>query len=359
VLTIDPARRLATSLGLDTLGNTEARVGDDRLATAGVAARGELWAMMLDTKRTWDDLVRRFAADEAQARRIFANHYYQQISSALAGTQEFMAMEKLYELHESGRYDLVVLDTPPTRHALDFLDAPKAMLGFLDERVLRFFTASTRVAGRFGLGILKGPGAVVTSVLERLTGVQVLRDISEFVEAFSGMYGGFRDRAARVDAFLRGDGTTFVLVTAPNPLTVDEAVFFHRKLGDHGLPFGGFVVNRVHDDALAASGAKAAWARLRRDPASILDLAGAPASGRRASSLGARIVETFDRFQELAAMDAAELARLRERCPGDHFWKTVPAFDLDVHDLGALARVNASLFEAASPRAPRVRPSRS
>jgi anion-transporting ArsA/GET3 family ATPase len=357
VLTIDPARRLATSLGLEALGNVESRVGDDRLAAAGVdLGTGELWAMMLDTKRTWDDLVLRFAADEAQARRIFANRYYQQISSALAGTQEFMAMEKLYELHESGRYDLLVLDTPPTRHALEFLDAPKAMLGFLDEGVLRFFTVPTRMAGRFGLGILRGSGAFVMGMLERLTGVQVLHDISGFVSAFSGMYGGFRDRASRVETFLREEGTAFVLVTSPNPLTVDEAIYFHRKLLEYRLPFGGFIVNRVHADALSGHGAKSAWMRLRREPAAILRHAGAPGAQKHAS-LAARLVASIDRLQALAAIDAAEVERRQEQCRGPHFMRSVPAFDLDVHDLGALARVNPHLFGGDAPRrAPRRTP---
>src|SRR5437879_231442 len=139
VLTIDPAKRLANSMGLKALGNQETRISKERLESAGVKGDGELWAMMLETKRTWAELVTKFAPDAAAKERILANHYYQQISSALAGSQEFMAMEKLFELSESGKYDLLVLDTPPTRHALDFLDAPKKMMGFMDESVLKLF----------------------------------------------------------------------------------------------------------------------------------------------------------------------------------------------------------------------------
>jgi anion-transporting ArsA/GET3 family ATPase len=342
VLTIDPARRLASAMGLTALSNTESRIATDRLEAAGVKhPTGELWAMMLDTKRTWDDLVMRFALNPEQARRILANHYYQQISSALAGSQEFMAMEKLYELHESGKYDVLVLDTPPTRHALDFLDAPKKMMGFMDEGVLKLFLTPSRMAGKLGFGFLKSSSAMMFKLLERITGFEVLRDISDFIESFGGMHAGFRDRAGQVDKFLRAGGSSFVLVTSPNPLTMEEAEFFFRKLAEYRMPFGGFIVNRVNADALAEDGAKDHWLRMRGHPAEIfqaLSLPGTPA-------LAERMADNFDRVQALSEMDAAEVARLKNICAGPHFWRTVPAFELDVHDLSALARVNTYLFE--------------
>jgi anion-transporting ArsA/GET3 family ATPase len=332
VLTIDPARRLANALGLTELGNSESRV---------VTERGELWAMMLDAKRAWDDLVIRLAPTAEQAARIFANHYYQQVSTALAGSQEFMAMEKLYELHESRKYDVLVLDTPPTRHALDFLDAPKKMMGFMDEGVLKLFMAPSRVAGRFGIGVLKSSSALMFKVLERVTGFEVMRDISGFINSFSGLHAGFSDRAAKVDQLLKAGDCSFVLVTSPNPSTVDEAQFFFRKLGEHRMPFGGFIVNRVHANPLEDTGARAEWERLRLEPAGILTalgLTGTPA-------LAGAVAQTFDREQVLADADAIEITRLMTSCPGPHFWRMVPAFDLDVHDLSALARVNTYLFE--------------
>jgi anion-transporting ArsA/GET3 family ATPase len=349
VLTIDPAKRLANAMGLTALGNTESRVAEDRLEGAGMhVTTGQLWAMMLDTKRTWDDLVARFALDEAQARRILANRYYQQISSALAGSQEFMAMEKLYELHESGKYDLLVLDTPPTRHALDFLDAPKKMMGFMDEGVLKLFATPTRL----GFGILRNSSAWLFKMLERVTGFEVLRDISDFVGSFSGMHAGFGERAKRVEDLLRGGGSAFVLVTSPNPLTIEEAIFFFAKLAEYRMPFGGFVVNRVHADALVDNEAKEVWRRMREDPAEILGRLGATGATASTTStvstlsqgLAERMAENFDRFQTLAETDAAEVGRLRRACPGTHFWRTVPAFDLDIHDLSGLARVNRYLF---------------
>jgi anion-transporting ArsA/GET3 family ATPase len=341
VLTIDPARRLANALGVEALGNAESRIGDDRFDLAGVPRPGgQLWAMMLDTKRTWDDLVIRFAPNLAQANRILANHYYQQISSALAGSQEFMAMEKLYELHESGKYDLLVLDTPPTRHALDFLDAPQKMMGFMDEGVLKFFLTPTRLAGRLGFGFLKGSSAMMFKVLERMTGFEVLRDISDFINSFSGMHEGFRDRAGRVQEFLRAGGSSFVLVTSPHPLTVEEARFFFGKLGEYRMPFGGFVVNQVHADALVEEGAAEAWRRLRQDPAEILRTLSVDGS----ASLAERIAENVERFQMLAERDATGVARLQAACPGPYFWRLIPALDLDVSDLGGLARIDTYLF---------------
>lgn len=342
VLTIDPARRLANALGLAALGNTESRIATERLEAAGVRhPTGELWAMMLDAKRTWDDLVTRFALNPEQAKRILANHYYQQISSALAGSQEFMAMEKLYELHESGKYDVLVLDTPPTRHALDFLDASKKMMGFMDEGVLKLFTTPSRAAGKLGFGFLKSSSAMMFKLLEKITGFQVLRDISDFVGNFSGMHAGFSDRARKVEEFLRSAGSSFVLVTSPAPPTVEEAEFFFGKLAEYRMPFGGFIVNRVHTDGLEESGAREEWQRMRAHPAEVfqaLGLTGTP-------SLAERIAENFDRFQTLAEVDAAEITRLEKACQGQHFWRIVPAFELDVHDLSDLVRVNAYLFE--------------
>lgn len=342
VLTIDPARRLANAMGLTALDNTESRIPTDRLEAAGIRhPAGQLWAMMLDAKRTWDDLVRRFARDPEQARRILANHYYQQISSALAGSQEFMAMEKLYELHESGKYDLLVLDTPPTRHALDFLDAPKKMMGFMDEGVLSVFLTPSRIAGKLGLGLFTSSSAMMFTLLQRITGFQVLRDISDFVGSFGGMHAGFRDRAGKVEEFLRAGGSSFVLVTSPASTTAAEAEFLFAKLAEYRMPFGGVIVNRVHADALAETGAGEQWRRMRDHPAEIFRSLGATGT----LALAERIAGNFDRVQTLAEADAAEIARLEKTCRGPHFWRTVPAFELDVHDLSALAHLNTDLFE--------------
>jgi anion-transporting ArsA/GET3 family ATPase len=322
VLTIDPARRLADALGVATLGNVPSRVDDAVFAAAGLPApNGQLWALMLDAKRTWDDLVVRFAQSPAQARRILDNHYYQQISSALAGSQEFMAMEKLFELNDSGGFDLVVVDTPPTRHALDFLDAPKKMMGFVDAKVLEVFLAP----GKMGLGMFRTSGAWMFKALQRITGFEVLRDISDFVANFGGMYAGFGERAARVEALLRSSGSTFLLVTSPDPHTVDEAMYFCAKLAEYRMALGGFVVNRVHPESLNGPGVRDAWEHVK-------------------GSLDPRTVQNFDRLQALAGLDRVQIDRLQTACPGPRFLRAIPAFDRDIHDLAGLARLNGHLF---------------
>src|SRR5436190_5390742 len=244
VLTIDPAKRLANSLGLPELGNEERLVEPERFAEAGLEMRGELWAMMLDAKRTFDDLVERHAPDEETRDRVLQNRIYQEISNAMAGSQEYMAMEKLYELHQEARYDLLVLDTPPTRHALDFIDAPERMSRFIEGRSLQFFLKP----GRLGMRVLGRSGGVLFSALKRITGIDLLQDLSEFFQSFGDMAQGFSERAQRVNQLLSDKRTTFLLVSAPERDPIDEAVFFWRRLKEAKLPFGGVVVNKVHPD---------------------------------------------------------------------------------------------------------------
>ncbi len=223
VLTIDPARRLANALGLAELGNEERRVEVD--------LPGELWAMMLDAKRTFDELIDWHAPDEATRDAVLGNRIYQELSSAVAGSQEYMAMEKLHELHQEGRYDLLVLDTPPTRNALDFLDAPQRLAAFIDSRALSFFLAPSRL----GLKVLgRGPG-VVFSVMQRATGIDLLKDLSDFFRSFGGMTEGFRERAVLVNELLADSRTAFVLVTSPRRHALEDAVWFHHRLMEAGL----------------------------------------------------------------------------------------------------------------------------
>ena len=233
VLTIDPARRLANALGLRELGNEERRVD------AGVD--GELWAMMLDAKRTFDELIEWHAPDERTRDAVLSNRIYQELSNALAGSQEYMAMEKLYELSQEGRYDLLVLDTPPTRNALDFLDAPRKLSEFIDSRSLQLLMAP----GLFGLKVLGRGTNVAFSVMKRATGIDLLQDLGEFFRSFGDMTEGFRERAGRVNELLGARSSAFVLVTSPRREAIDEGVYFHRRLKDAGLPFAGVIANRV------------------------------------------------------------------------------------------------------------------
>jgi anion-transporting ArsA/GET3 family ATPase len=340
VLTIDPAKRLANSLGLPELGNEERLIDPERFAVHGVEMKGELWAMMLDAKRTFDDLVERHAPDEETRDRILQNRIYKEISNAMAGSQEYMAMEKLYELHQEARYDLLVLDTPPTRHALDFIDAPERMTRFVEGRSLQFFLKP----GRLGMRVVGRSGGMLFSVLKRVTGIDLLQDLSEFFQSFGDMAQGFSERAQRVKELLGQRGTTFVLVTAPEREAIDEGVFFWRRLKEARLPFGGVVVNKVHRDFVAADGASGGEGPVRDGLTGELRQLLGDGNG-----LAARVAENFDRYQALAARDRENMAhltaRLREDCV-----LYVPYFDEDVHDVRGLAQVNAYLFGSAGER---------
>ena len=310
VLTIDPAKRLANSLGLEQLGNEPRRV-------RGVAGDGELWAMMLDPKRTFDELVESYAPDERTRDAVLTNRIYKELSSAVSGSQEYMAMEKLYELYARADYDLLVLDTPPTRNALDFLDAPERLSRFIESPSLRFFMSG----GRTGLKLVSRGSGLLFAVLQRVTGIDLLRDLSDFFASFGSMSAGFRARADRVVELLGSDVTTFVLVTSPRRDAIDEAIYFHRRLRERAMPFGGAVVNRFHD------------VRGREG-----DLE--PALG---SELAAKVVANFADYRALAARDRANLKRLTDEL-GDAALVVVPELDGDVHDLDGLGALAKHLF---------------
>jgi anion-transporting ArsA/GET3 family ATPase len=320
VLTIDPAKRLANSLGLPELGNEERMVDPARFAEAGLEMRGELWAMMLDAKRTWDEVIERHASDQKTRDAVFSNRIYQELSNAVAGSTEYMAIEKLYELHHEGRYDLLVLDTPPSRNALDFLDAPERLARFVDSRSLQFFLRP----GRLGLKVFGRGGGLLFSMLKRVTGIDLLRDLSEFFQSFGDMASGIGERAERVGQLLGARETTFVLVTSPQRDAIDEAVFFRRRLRESRLPFGAAVVNRVNEGAAGED--------VEDDLAALL--------GER---LGRKVARNFDDSRRLAEHDAGQIARLGRELRGEPLI-TVPLLDDDVHDLEGLAAIDEYLF---------------
>ena len=339
VLTIDPAKRLANSLGLPELGNEERMIDPERFAAHGIEMKGELWAMMLDAKRTFDDLVERHAPDEQTRDRILENRIYKEISNAMAGSQEYMAMEKLYELHQEARYDLLVLDTPPTRHALDFIDAPERMARFIEGRSLQFFLKP----GRLGMKVVGRSGGLLFSALKRITGIDLLQDLSEFFQSFGDMAQGFSERAQRVKELLGQRGTTFVLVTAPEREAIDEGVFFWRRLKEARLPFGGVVVNKVHRDFVGE------LLPDDQDGAVPHSLGDELERLLGDQDLADRVRENFERYQALAARDRENMARLVERLEEDCVVH-VPYFDEDVHDVAGLAQVNSYLFGSAAER---------
>ncbi|HYF26738.1 MAG TPA: ArsA-related P-loop ATPase [Baekduia sp.] len=330
VVTIDPAKRLAQSLGLDTLGNEPALVAAERFEGHGLEVTGELWAMMLDAKRTFDELIERLAPDERTRDEILDNRIYQELSGAVAGSQEFTAVAKLHELSTSGRFDAIVLDTPPSRNALDFLDAPDRLTSFFEGRALRLFIAPSGIAAR-----VMGRGtSVVFSILKRVTGVDLLEDLSVFFRALSGVIEGFRERTAGVKALLADPATTFLIVASPEREPVEEAIFFRGKLDEAGMPFGGLIVNRVH--MLAPDEEEPGVAELAEQ------LGGD-------DKLAAKVVRTLQDFRTLAERDAAAIARLKGEI-GDEDPVLVPHLDGDVHDVDGLVAVHKHLFATDEER---------
>ena len=311
VLTIDPARRLANSLGLPELGNEERRIELD--------APGELWAMMLDAKTTFDEIVEKHAPDASTRDAVLSNRIYKELSTAVAGSQEYMAMEKLHELHEEGRYDLLVLDTPPSRNALDFLDAPDRLSRFIDSRSLQFFLAPSRT----GLKIFSRGTGMLFSVLKRITGVDLLQDLSDFFASFGEMAAGFRDRAKAVKKLLADDRTTFLLVTSPAHEAVEEAKFFRDKLEESDMPFGAVIVNRMHVEEPG------------EDESDLAESLGPELAGK--------VRANFADFHALAMRDRQNVEQLTGDV-GERPLIVVPYLDEDVHDLEGIEAINDHLF---------------
>ncbi|WP_455353774.1 ArsA family ATPase [Streptomyces sp. SYSU K217416] len=270
VLTIDPARRLAQSMGIDSLDNVPRRVkGID--GDAEGAGGGELHAMMLDMKRTFDEIVEAHA-DGERARAILENPFYQSLSAGFAGTQEYMAMEKLGQLRARDEWDLIVVDTPPSRSALDFLDAPKRLGSFLDGKFIRVLMAPAKAGGRAGMKFLNVGMSMMTGTLGKLLGGQLLRDVQTFVSAMDTMFGGFRTRADATYRLLQAPGTAFLVVAAPEPDALREAAYFVERLAAEDMPLAGLVLNRVHGSGAAQLSAERALAAAENlDESRIVD----------------------------------------------------------------------------------------
>lgn len=340
VLTIDPAQRLADALGVVALGNQPEPLPRDMLTAMGVPEHGSMYAVMLDMKRTFDDLVERFSETPAARDRILGNPIYQHLSDALAGSVEYSAMEKVFELHESGQYDLIVVDTPPAQHALDFLEAPARLLDFLDSRLVALLIHPAFAAGRFGFRLFQRSTHRVLQLLEQVTGLGFLEDISEFLLAFEGMADGFRERARGVRALILGPTSAFVLVTAPGGESVRQAGRFLDRLEEHDVPLAGALVNRIRlwpgpkapsSDSVPTPGDIASLAIALRDSEGLEYPAELAA---RAAADGAT------RYADLVRRDAESTDTLRERIESQNlFWGRIPEFDTDVHSLANLGRV--------------------
>ncbi len=332
VITIDPAKRLANALGMEELGNEPRLVDPAVFAAEGLEVKGELWAMMLDAKATFDGLIERLAPDARTRDEILANRIYHELSGAVAGSQEFTAIARLYDLHREGGFDVLVLDTPPSRNALDFLDAPDRLTAFFQGRALKLFLAPTGIAAKV---VGRGTG-VVFAVMKRVTGVDLLSDLSVFFRSLGGVVDGFAERAAGVKALLADPATTFIIVTSPQKEPVEEAIFFRGKLREAGMPLGGLVVNRVEPGVGEPE---------PLHPSAVAEEL-APVLG---AALAAKVARTVADAQVLAARDVAAIARLRaeldEREP-----ILVPLMDADVHDIAGLVAVQRHLFAPAADR---------
>jgi anion-transporting ArsA/GET3 family ATPase len=336
VITIDPARRLADTLGLT--GTHDHEVDRTLWDPEGVAPEsGRLTALMLDTSETFDGLVARYAKSDEQRERILANRFYRNLAGALSGTQEYMAMERLHELHETRDFDLIVVDTPPTRHALDFLDAPQRLIRLLDNRVFRVMMAPARGAMRIATAALH---AFVRQV-GRVIGTGVVDDIISFFRAFDGMEEGFRARADAVRTLLAEDSTAFVLVTSPRRDSIEEAVYFAEQIATHGLTIDGLVANRVHPAFANAADA----VRLRDRATALRASAGAAEpTDPDADAARRRLADRYDTLADLADLAARERAVLAEVAA--HMGTAavyVPFLTHDVHDLRALHEVGRHL----------------
>ena len=340
VLTIDPARRLANSLGIDAIGSTRQQIELERFRQLGLEPKGELWAMMLDMKEAFDHLVKRHAPDKETQQEILNNRFYHYFSTSLAGTQEYAASERLYELHEDGDFDLIVLDTPPTTHALDFLEAPRRLADAVESKALQWLYKPGILSGSPARGILSVGSSYVTRTLGKFTGTELLEELRVFLQIFSSMFEGFENRARIVEELLYGEPTGFTVVTAPDTLSTEEAIFFYDKLGDDALNVDGFVVNKVHprwvDSTQIDDGIDDSVAELddHLDMPSI-----------DADSISERLVENAEQFQLRADQDTSSIETMADELPADLPILRVPYFNRDIHSLSGLDKARREIFD--------------
>jgi len=352
VITIDPARRLATSLGLKAVGREPREIPRELLEAGGIRAGGTLAAVMLDQKGAWDALVERNAPSPEVRDRVLANAFYQSLSQTFAGSHEYMAIEELSRLHEDGRYDLIVVDTPPTKHALDFLEAPQRLADFLDRGVIRWFVRPYLLATSTSMRVMNRTLSFVLRRLEDATGVSALITISEFFGAMSGMFEGFHGRVERAYGILRGRATAFLLVTSPDEQMLGEAEFLSGKMAELRMPLRGVIFNRTHSECplprgLAGFGegrdaAGDEFAAMR----GIVERALA-ARGDAVDPQGVQaLVENFLYYQTIARGEGLRMEAFTRGLRRGVPTARVPDFSEDVHDIRGLTAMHPYLFGA-------------
>ncbi|HSS11262.1 MAG TPA: ArsA-related P-loop ATPase [Acidimicrobiales bacterium] len=338
VLTVDPAKRLADALGIERLGNVESAVSSDLFLNAGWAEpRGELWAAMLDTKQSWDDLVWRHAPDRDTAARILDNPLYQNISSRFVQSHEYIAMERLYELHSEGNYDLIIVDTPPTRNALDFIEAPERMADFFSSRLLRLLIVPYRSR------VVNLASRPFYQIADRILGSQFLQDIAEFFILFQTMYAGFVERAKAVERLLQDWRTTFVVVSTLEAAPVHEAEFFIEALAGKGFHLGALVLNKILPSYFLDEGAAARAEWLSSHTGVVAEKAAAATGEDReqVERVLGEVAESFRNFEVVAQREAKQRSEL---AAVPDVVATVPYFETDIYDLAGLLRLGETLW---------------
>ena len=346
VLTIDPARRLADSLGVGPIGNTPCDVAPESLESLGPDRVGSLTAMMLDQKGSWDELVSRHAPSDEVRDKILENTFYRQLSESFAGSQEYMAVEQLGELDACGRYDLIIVDTPPTQHALDFLEAPERLLAFLDKKIVRGFMPGFS-AGWSTLQTMNKTVSFLLKKVEDATGVAALGQVTDFFGTMGELFDGFEVRVARVTALLRARETAFVLVAGPDEQVLGQVEYLASQMAERGMPLKGVVMNRMHallpaieaDERSADAVATAIAPRVR-------DALGAAEGGASADEVSSRLAENLVAWQARARGDVLRTELFRRGLPEGVPLVQVPDLPSDIHDLAGLASLHGFLFSA-------------
>jgi anion-transporting ArsA/GET3 family ATPase len=334
VCTIDPARRLANSLGIGEMSGVEKQVDAERFKAAGTEMTGSLTALMLDMKRSFDEMVERYAPDEEIKQKIFSNNLYKNVSTALAGSQEYIAMQKLADLHQSRRFDLIVLDTPPTRHALDFLEAPAKITEFFSAKIVDFFFKPGSRTGTFGYKLFQRSGSAFLTALEKLTGAQLLADMADFFQHFDQLLAEFSRQGEGLQKLLNSQKVVFLIITGPDPLAVVESTHLFQRLKGMRLRFGGFIVNRVRR-SYGVDLAK------REETVAKLRGAEAPAGLPGGADAYTALVDNFENFLRLSEGDNACVTELGRHAEGRV--KPLPFFDKDVYDVPDLLAINKHL----------------
>lgn len=348
VVTIDPAKRLATALGLEGLGNREVRVDEEHLKRAGLEPRGLLFAMQVDTKRSWDEMVWRHASSEEEAYRILRNRLYQGFSSRFVQSHDYIAMDRLYEIKMKGAYDLIVVDTPPSRNALDFVEAPRRVQEFFGGRLLRLLTAPYRFGGDVGSRVINFATRPFYRIADQILGSKFLEDIAEFFLSFQSMYDGFVERATAVDRMLHDDQTAFVLVSTLEPAAFREALYFKELLRQRSYPLEAAVLNKVFPGYLADTEAFEAAERLS-DPELGERIAAKGAPGLEASMVRRVLAEIGENFRNLHMVAARQAEEARKLGDGELAVSTVGYMPREVSDLEGLARMAEDLFGVTLP----------